>query len=407
METAQMRIYFAPCGIALGHAGRCLPIAKTFRERGHSVFFSTYGEAVDFVKKAGFPVEGVPPIRIYEKEDGTLNFRRTLSIGPKSLLIFARQTGAELNLIEHFKPDLIISDSRLSTVLAARMRRIIPVLILHQLRVMIPHSKPITRKYKQDIKGHVERLGLETLGSLWKLCKVIIVPDFPPPYTIAKANVVPSYQYIKKLRLVGPIIPKYPTELPPADEIKRELGFDDRPLIFAAVSGTMAEKRLIAGRLTEVFNEFPDRYNIVVTRGLSDAKSLKGSGNTFTSNKRLRVYNWVDDRYLYLKACDLLVTRGGHNTVAEAIYYGKPMVVIPTPAHSEHQGIAESLVKMNLALSLQQDTLSKEVLLTAVSNVMESSSFYSKARDAQRYAAQFNAVETIYKTVCDILQVSH
>jgi UDP:flavonoid glycosyltransferase YjiC (YdhE family) len=402
-----MRIYFAPCGIALGHAGRCIPIAKTFRKRGHSVFFSTYGEAVDFVKKAGFPVEGVPPIKVFEKEDGAFNFRRTLSIGPKSLLIFARQTGAELNLIEHFKPDLVISDSRLSTVLAARMRRIIPVLMLHQLRVMIPHTKPITRKYKQDIKGYVERLGLEVLGSLWKLSKVIIVPDFPPPYTIAKANVVPSYQYIKKLRLVGPIIPKYPSELPPAEEIKKELGFDDRPLIFAAMSGTLAEKRLIAGRLAKIFDEFPDRYNIVVTRGLSDLRTSNGTGDSGPSNKRLRVHNWVDDRYLYLKACDLLLTRGGHNTVAEAIYYGKPMVVIPTPAHSEHQGITESLVKMNLALALQQDTLSKDTLLTAVNSVMESSRFSSKAGDAQRYAAQFNAVESIYKIVCDILHVSY
>jgi UDP:flavonoid glycosyltransferase YjiC (YdhE family) len=402
-----MRIYFAPCGIALGHAGRCIPIAKTFKKRGHSVFFSTYGEAVDFVRKAGFPVEGVPPIKVFEKEDGTFNFRRTLSIGPRSLLIFARQTGAELNLIEHFKPDLVISDSRLSTVLAARMRRIIPILMLHQLRVMIPHSKPITDKYKQDIKSYVERLGLEILGSLWKLSKVIIVPDFPPPYTIAKANVVPSYQYIKKLRLVGPIIPKYPGELPPAEEIKKELGFDDRPLIFAAMSGTLAEKRLIAGRLTEIFNEFPDRYNIVITKGLSNIKTSNGSGGNGPSNKRLRVYNWVDDRYLYLKACDLLVTRGGHNTVSEAIYYGKPMVVIPTPVHSEHQAIAESLVKMNLALSLQQDSLSKDALFTTVSNMIESSRFSSKVSDAQRFAAQFNAVESIYKTACDVLHVSY
>lgn len=398
-----MRIYFAPCGIALGHAGRCLPLAKTFRERGHDIFFSTYGEAVDFINKTGFPVEGVPPIKFFEKEDGTLNFRRTLSIGPKSLLIFARQTSAELNLIEHFKPDLIISDSRLSTVLAARMRRITPLLILHQLRVMIPHLKPITRKYKQDIKGYVERLGLEILGSLWKFSKVIVVPDFPPPYTIAKANVVPSYQYIKKLRLVGPIIPKYPDELPPAEEIKKKLGFDGRPLIFAAVSGTKAEKKLITGRLTEIFKEFPDRYNIVLTRGLSDAKISKSSGNNLTINKRLRVYDWIDDRYLYLKSCDLLITRGGHNTVAEAIYYGKPMVVIPTPAHSEHQGIAESLMKMNLALSLQQDSLSKETLLLAVNNVIDSTSFSSKVKDAQKYAKQFNAVETIYKTACEIV----
>ncbi|MGQ9759694.1 MAG: glycosyltransferase family protein [Candidatus Methanomethylicaceae archaeon] len=394
-----MRIYFAPCGIALGHAGRCIPVAKAFKKRGHSVFFSTYGEAVEFVKRAGFHAQGVPTLKFYEKEDGTFDFRRTLSTGPKSLLVFSQQIGAELDLIEHFKPDLVISDSRLSTVLAARMRRIIPVLILHQLRIMVPHSKPIQRRIKHTVKGYIERLGLEILGSLWKLSKVIIVPDFPPPFTIAKANIVPSYQYIKKLRLVGPIIPKRPEELPPREEIRDRLGVDDRPLIFAAMSGTLAEKKYISNRLIEIFKDFPDSYNVVLSRGFSQGK-LNDSANT---SKRVRIYDWIDDRYFFLKACDLLITRGGHNTVSEAIYYGKPMLIIPTPAHSEHQGIAESLYKMGMAISLQQHALSKETLLAAVKEALESSITSLRIEEASRYASQFNAVESIYKIVCDLL----
>ncbi|MCX8169575.1 MAG: hypothetical protein N3D72_00625, partial [Candidatus Methanomethyliaceae archaeon] len=74
-----MRVYFAPCGIALGHAGRCIAIAKLFKKRGNDVIFSTYGEAIDFVRKAGFYVEEVPKITFYEKEDGTFDIRRTLS----------------------------------------------------------------------------------------------------------------------------------------------------------------------------------------------------------------------------------------------------------------------------------------------------------------------------------------
>ncbi len=400
-----MRIYFAPCGIALGHAGRCIPVAKHFKNRGHEVFFSTYGEATEFVRKAGFPVEGVPPLKFYEKEDGTFDFRRTLSAGPRSLLVFSQQVGAELNLIEHFKPDLVISDSRLSTVLAARMRRIIPVLMLHQLRIMIPHSRPIKRRIKQVIKGYTERLGLEILGSLWKLSKVIIVPDFPPPFTIAKVNIVPSHQYIKKLKLVGPIIPKRPEELPPSYELKRMMGFDDRPLIFAAMSGTLAEKKYISDLLLRIFDEFPDSYNVVLSRGYSEG-SFPGA-KIPANSKRLRVYDWVDDRYLYLKACDLLVTRGGHNTVSEAIYYGKPMLIIPTPAHSEHQGIAESLSKMGLAISLQQHSLSRENLLTAVKEALESSIISLRIEEASRYASQFNAVESIYRIVCDLLSRSY
>jgi len=397
-----MRIYFAPCGIALGHAGRCIPIAKAFRERGNDVYFSTYGEAVQFVKRAGFTVGEVPPLRVFEKEDGAIDFRRTLSIGPKSLYKFALQTGAELDLIEHFKPDLVISDSRLSTILAARMRRIIPILILHQLRIMIPHRNPITRQISKEVKAQVERLGLEILGSLWKLSKVIVVPDFPPPYTIAKANVVPSYQYIKKLKLVGPVIPMHPDELPPSDEIKKSLGFDERPLIFAAISGTLAEKKLIVGKLIEIFNDFPEKYNIVITRGLSDADSLRF---THFSNKRLQVFNWVDDRYKYLKACDLLITRGGHNTVSEAVYFGKPMVVIPTIAHSEHQGIAESIVKMKLGSSIQQYNLSNNALIANIRDVLESSVYSKNVAKAKQFAERFNAVESIYDIVCEVLKV--
>ncbi len=441
-----MRIYFAPCGIALGHAGRCIPVAKTFRRRGHSTYFSTYGEAAQFIRRAGFRVGEVPPIKVYEKGDGTFDLKRTLSIGPPNIYKFLLQVGAELDLIEQFKPDLVISDSRLSTILAARMRRIIPVLMLHQLRIMIPHSRPIDREIKKSIKSHVERLGLEVLGGLWKLSKVIIIPDFPPPYTIAKENVVPSYQYLEKLRLVGPIIPRYPSELPAKEEIRKELGLDDRPMIFAAISGTPAEKRLVVERLTQIFREFPDSYNIVLSKGISGlpyanssidglcssnggdsdgdgsyvtARANNASTSTSTSTsidvgdamnclmsrRRLKVYNWVDDRYKYLKACDLLITRGGHNTVAEAIYYGKPMVIIPTPAHSEHQGIAQSVEAMSLGVSIQQADLSREALLSGVRKVMDSTVCTSAVLRAQRYASNFNATESIYKIVCDTLRV--
>ena len=399
-----MRIYFAPCGIALGHAGRCIPVAKTFVRRGHDVYFSTYGEAVPFVRKVGFQVGEVPAIKPFETEDGTFNIRRTFAHGPKDLMTFSYQVGDELNLIEHFKPDLVISDSRLSTVLGARIMRIRPVLILHQLRIMMPHLKPVLGN-RAKLKRAFERTSLEVLGSMWKLSKVIIVPDFPPPYTIAKANVVPSNQYLKKIKLVGPIVPKYPEELPAAEEIKRNLGLNDRPLILAAISGTLAEKKLIAGKLTDIFKEFPDRYNIVLTRGLSEIPNPPDTQEML--NKRLRVYNWINDRYSYLKACDILVTRGGHNTVAEAICFGKPMVVVPTPAHSEHQGIAESIVKMGLGVSIQQQNLTKDELLGGVESIANSTVFMEKVKDAQKFALRFNAIESIYRTVCDLLKMPY
>ena len=398
-----MRIYFAPCGIALGHAGRCMPVARRFQEKGHIVYFSSYGEAVPYIRREGFNVGEVQAIKVFEKDDGTFNFRRTLAGSPREILTFMAQVGAELNLIEHFKPDLVVADSRLSTVLAARMRRIIPVLMLHQLRIMIPTRTPVISKHRLSIKRAMERTGLEVLGSLWKLSKAIVVPDFPPPYTIAKVNVVPSNQYVSKVKLVGPIIPRMPGTLPPAEEMKKMLGFDDRPLVLAAISGTRAEKQIISARLQEIFRDFPERYNIVLTKGLAD----QPNGAHSTNGGRLQVYNWLRDRHAYLKACDILVTRGGHNTVSEAIYYGKPMVVIPTPAHSEHQGIAESLVHMGLGMAIQQDQLGEDILLRSVQSLVEDSQYKQRMKAAQDFAFKFDAIDSIYRTVCRTLNASY
>lgn len=391
-----MRVYFAPCGIALGHAGRCIAIARLFNKRGDNIVFSTYGEAIYFVKKAGFHVERVPKIMFYEKEDGTFDIRRTLSVGPKIIIKFFQQIGAEISLMERYKPDVVVSDSRLSSVIAAKIMGFDSVLILHQLRIMIPHLKPINRRIKQKIKNFVERLGLEMLGSLWNLSNVIVVPDFPPPYTIAKANVVPSSKYIKKLKLVGPIISRYPWDLPLSEDIRRELDLDDRPLIFAAMSGTIAEKKYITELLIKIFQDFPDRYNIIISKGLPNGNSYR---RLKIGNKYLMIFDWAENRYALLKACDILITRGGHNTVSEAIYYGKPMIIIPTPAHSEHQGIAKSMVEMGIAKSIQQHELSRESLLEAVEEILNSSEILSKVENIRRFAYNFNAIDTIFNII--------
>ncbi len=395
-----MRLYFAPCGIGLGHAGRCIAIANMFRNNA-KILFSSYNEAVDYIKKENFDVEKVPEIYFYEKIDGTFDLKRSLSAGPKIIINFLRQIGAEIHLMEHFKPDVVISDSRLSSIIAARTMGFKSILILHQLRIMIPHLKPIDKKIKQKIKDHTERFILETLGSLWNLSNIILVPDFPPPFTIARSNVIPSHKYLNKLKLIGPIISKYPWELPPKDEIrkklKEELGIDDSPLIFIAMSGTLAEKKYITERLIKILQDFPQSYNIIISRGISNNNGIS------KINEKIIICNWINDRYALLKACDLLITRGGHNTVSEAIYYGKPMIIIPTPAHSEHQGIAKSIVNMKIAKCIQQYNLSKDILLSSINEILNSSDILSNIKELENFASKFNALKTIYDIINKII----
>ena len=71
-----MRIYFAPCGIGLGHAGRCIEIAK--RLGSCEILFSTYSDAVDFVEKEGFKFIYTVPFSFWNWPDGALDSWRTI-----------------------------------------------------------------------------------------------------------------------------------------------------------------------------------------------------------------------------------------------------------------------------------------------------------------------------------------
>lgn len=391
-----MRFYLAPCGIALGHAGRTLPVALKLKDLGHETFFSTYGDACAFVKAYGFKVAEVPSIRMFEKEDGTFDLRRTLALGPKNIYRFLLQVGAELNLIERFKPDAVISDSRLSTVIAARMLNIPSLTLLHQLRILIPHVKPIRKRTHKAIKYYVERVGLESLGALWRLTNEILVPDFPPPYTIAKANIVLSKRYEGKVRLIGPIVQKRPEELPSKEALRKKYGLDERPAVFCAISGTIPEKKFISEKLMEIFRNFPRKFQVVLSRG------LPGGNNRPEKTNSLTVFNWVKDRFELLKACDVLVTRGGHNTVAEAMYFGAPMLIIPTPGHSEHQSIARSVAEMGVGELLQQRDLTFNNVLSALNRILEDPSYFKKSKEVQREALKYDALNHVIKAALSL-----
>ena len=389
-----MKVYFTPCGVALGHAGRCLPIAKEILKERGQVLFSTYGDAVEFLRTENLPTVKVPEIKFEETKDGAVDLKTTATKVMKHIRTFLKQIETELKLLKTFNPDIVISDSRLSPLIACRFLGKPSILMLHQLKMLIPHRRTLS-ELEQKLKHFGEFVIMYTLYPWWSLANIILIPDFPPPYTIAKENLkIPKRILEKKAKLIGPIISKRPEELPPSHKLKKKLGFNEnKPLIYAGMGGTKKEKFLINAMLERIFKKFPDSYQIVLTRGYPDKPE------TAYKKENLLVYNWFKDRHVLLKACDIIISRAGHNTVAEAIYFGKPLILIPTPAHSEHQGNAKSAQKMGIAKVIQQEDLNLKILLDAVDEIINDGRILRNVRQAQRFALKINAIKTVLQYI--------
>ena len=73
--------------------------------------------------------------------------------------------------------------------------------------------------------------------------------------------------------------------------------------------------------------------------------------NRVRLSKNVSVLGWVEDTYLYLKAADVAIASGGHNTVMEIATARVPFLCIPEPRPFDEQLIkAEILQKLGLCL---------------------------------------------------------
>jgi len=388
-----MRVYFAPCGIGLGHVGRCIPIARRILEKNAEVLFSTYQEGIRYVEREKFPLIKAPSIGFQVKPDGTVDFKQTaVNPGPfLSLSTLLKQVNAEIRAIESFEPDVVVSDSRVSPLLAARILGIPRVCILNQFHVIIPRKKRFLQLAK-----FADSMTLTIIGKIWTSRNIVLIPDFPQPYTICAGNLNIPRNYRRNVRLIGPIIPIRPSELPTENELRKRLKLPaDKPVIFAPISGPIRERAFLTGILRKILLEFPEDYEVVMSLGypIADSKPIH--------HRNVTIYKWIPNRFEYLKACDLVIGRAGHGTLTQCLCYGKPMILVPTPSHTEQLGNAKQAEDLGVAKTIQQEELSKEELLKRVGQILEGD-IPEKLKEAQREALKHDGVEKAVKAIVEV-----
>lgn len=390
-----MRVQFAPSGVGLGHAGRCVPIARGLQQRDQNaeVLFTTYLDGLSYVRQEGFQAVEVPEMDFKVKPDGTVDFRRTaMNPGPfVASFHFLEQVNKELEVMGAFHPQVVVSDSRASPVVAARMLGIPSLCILNQFQVIIPRRTHFLRLAK-----FADAMSLALLGRIWTTGVKVMIPDFPSPFTVSTDNLRIPKAYEKKVELIGPILPAQPDDLPAKKALRKKLGLnEEKPVIFAPISGPSKERAYLLNILRNIFTDLPN-YQIIMSMGYPESDTPPVQRGDFT------MFKWAPNRFEYMKACDLLVSRAGHGTIMQAICYGKPMVLIPTPSHTEQLNNARKTVGLGVGKIINQDDLSRGTLLSTVQEIVKDADLAANAERLREEASKLNGLQTAIKTTIEV-----
>ena len=93
-----MKIYFAACGIGLGHAGRTLAIAEQLKNE-YEIYFSTYGSAYKFIKEYYLTYQ-LPAI-CWIETNGILDVRKTILYSYRNMYHIFQHYISECKIIKN------------------------------------------------------------------------------------------------------------------------------------------------------------------------------------------------------------------------------------------------------------------------------------------------------------------
>jgi len=370
-----MRFYISFMGIGYGHASRCINIARELIRRGYEVFLSSYGDGLGYIAResSDIPVViGGRRVTWKMREDGSPDIKGTLARLPVYAFRFFGHVKGELENIEAVEPDVVISDSRISTIIAARSLEIPLSVIVNQPRILL--KSPLLQKGTTKL-----------MSTAWNLSNSVIMADLPPPYTISKAHIedLPKSLY-DRLEFVGPIVKR----------VKKVNGEEKRVLVL--ISGPLHERIPLIKSLIPLIRK-NDEKDIQFTVSLGDV------GSSYVEKGRNYViYGWLQNKWEVLKKSDLVVCRGGHTTISEAILSGIPVISIPVPGHSEKEENSRSIERIGVGMILEQDKI--DLFFKCVKTVLDDPKYHKRADEI---AKRFSSWDSIDRTVGIILSSIH
>src|SRR5271168_4990837 len=122
-------------------------VSKKLVESGCDLQFSSSSESTRYIRKQGYPCNDIPLVDVVFTDTGNFSATETLKVAPWLFVKVFKQAGMEARNMLSFRPDVVLSDSLVSTVLASKVLGLKSVTILNQLKlVSSPKTPPVLAK---------------------------------------------------------------------------------------------------------------------------------------------------------------------------------------------------------------------------------------------------------------------
>ena len=367
-----MKVIFT-CGGTGGHINPAVAVANCLKERRPNceILFvgGKDGIECDLIPKAGYPMETLNPssfLRSFKPKAVWHNIRgifRTAGSLRKAKTILRRE-----------KPDVIVGTGGYASF---------PI-----LRVGAQMGIPTCVHESNAVPGLATRMVADRVDRIM-VC-----------FEECRKN----YQHPERVEVVGmPVRQEF--IYTKKEDARKELGFDDRPLIVSAWGS------LGAREMNKVMADFfrleakDDRFQHVHATGSFGWQWMpdyvKDHGVDLTKHRNIDMREYIFDMPKLMAAADLIISRGGASSLNEIAASGTPCIIVPSPNVTEdHQTKnARILEERGAAIVLAEKDCTAERLFETADALLKDPERQKKMRKALLDMAVVDSAEQICTSI--------
>jgi len=307
-----MRILYGVTGHGMGHAMRAVVLAGHLEARGHRVKLVASGRAVDLLRTRFDDVTRIEGLSLRYVRGGVARTRsllRTLAGAPGAL---AHNVDRYVHEVATFAPDLCVADFESFAHLVGRARGV-PV-------ISFDHQHVLSRCALGAVEPDVAVARALVTAKLPGCAHYLVTSFFQPPVKLRCAG---------STTLLGPILREA--------VLAREPSEGDHVVVYQTSHGHR--------RVLRALERVRDRRFVVYGAG------REGVDGHLTY-RRFDPDRFLDD----LASARAVIANGGHTTISEALYYGKPVISVPLRGQGEQLLNAERLERMRRGRRIDRPT---------------------------------------------------
>lgn len=355
------RVAFAVQGEGRGHLTQAIALAEILKKNGYELVCIIAGSSSNrqlpdfFVKKFSVPIISVAsPNFITDKKSKSINLSKTITTNLLRLTTFSQSVTSVKAILKEHRPDLLVN--------------FYEPLVGWLAMTSKPPYKIISIAHQYIYLHHAFRFpGGNTLQSAAiKWYTKITAHGSSRLMALSMYDLPPSKN--RKLRLCPPLLRKELFKLKPKQE--------DFVLVYLLNSGYIPE-------IVSYHQKDPSMKIICFTDSKEVKQHYKGK---LVVDDHLTFYSLNDLTFLDLMSrCKALVCTAGFESVCEAMYLDKPVMMVPVQGHYEQFCNARDASRIGAGIYANQFDLSK---------LKDCLDIYNRQKN-ETYRAWVNSVENI------------